>query len=78
MPGDNCCVFGVAQVGPKEWKYGSYRTQKTRTTRKCKEDWLGEITKTRKVDRDFKRQVENDKVFTREKNFHSEDIKTCK
>ena len=34
--------------------------------------------KTRKVDRDFKRQVENDKVFTREKNFHSEDIETCK
>ena len=26
----------------------------------------GVITKTRKVDRDFKRQVENDKVFTRE------------
>ena len=43
-----------------------------------KKDWLGEITKTRKVDRDFKRQVQNDKVFTREKNFHSEDIETCK
>ena len=39
----------------KEWEYGSYRTQK-RTT-KWREDWLGEITKTREVDRDFKRQV---------------------
>jgi len=48
---------------------------KTRTTR---EDRLGEITKTREVDRDFKRQVENDKAFTCEKHFHPEDIETCK
>ena len=35
-----------------------------------REDWLGEITKTREVDRD--------KVFTSEKNFHCEDIETSK
>ena len=34
MPGDNCSVLAVAQVeGPKEWEYGSYRRQKTMTTR---------------------------------------------
>ena len=45
--------LAVGQVGgPKEWEYGSYRMQK-RTTKKWREDWLGEITKTREVDRDF-------------------------
>ena len=75
--------MAVGQVeGPKDWEYGSYQTQKTWTTRnatlKWGEDWLGEITKTRKVDRDFKRQEENDNVFTCEKHFHPEDIETCK
>jgi len=46
--------------------------------KKWREDWLREITKTREVDRDFKRQVENNKVFTCEKHFHLEDIETCK
>ena len=51
----SCLAVGQVE-GPKEWEYGSYRTQK-RTTKKWREDWLGEITKTREVDRDFKRQV---------------------
>ena len=38
--------------------------------KKWREDWLGEITKTREVYRD--------KVFTCEKNFHCEDIEACK
>ena len=50
----SCLAVGQVE-GPKEPEYGSYRTQK-RTT-KWREDWLGEITKTRDVDRDFKRQV---------------------
>ena len=36
-----------------------------------------EISKTRKVDGDFKRQVENDNVFTCEKHFHPENTETC-
>ena len=49
--------LAVRQVeGPKEWEYGSYRMQK-RTTKNGGEDWLGDIRKTREVDRDFKRQV---------------------
>ena len=51
----SCLAVGQVE-GPKEWEYGSYRTQK-RTITKWREDWLGEITKTREVDRDFKRQV---------------------
>ena len=43
-----------------------------------REDGLGEITKTREVDRDFKREVENDNVFTCEKHVHPEDTETCK
>ena len=51
----SCLAVGQVE-GPKEWEYGSYRTQK-RTTKKWRKDWLGEITKTREADRDFKRQV---------------------
>ena len=49
MPGDELCHVWL-------WEYGSYRMRK-RTTKKWREDWLGEITKTREVDRDFKRQL---------------------
>ena len=35
-----------------------------------REDWLGETTKAREVD--------SDKVFTCEKNFHCEDMETCR
>lgn len=76
MPGDNCSVFGCGTSrrtkGVGIWK------AKDEDYKKWREDWLGEITKTREVDRDFKRQVENDKVFACEKHFHSEDIETCK
>ena len=40
----------------------------------------GKITKTREVDPHYAlrdKQI-NDKVFTCEKNFHSEDMETCK
>ena len=51
----SCLAVGLVE-GPKEREYGSYRMQK-RTTKKWREDWLGEIMKTREVDRDFKRQL---------------------
>ena len=46
--------------------------------KKWREDWLGEIMKTREVDRVLKRQVESHKVFTCEKHFHPENMETCK
>ena len=37
-----------------------------------------ELTKYIVADKDFQRQIENDKVFTCEKHFHERDIETCK
>ena len=42
------------------------------------QDWLNELTKYRVADKDFQRQIENDKVFTCEKHFHESDIETYK
>ena len=39
---------------------------------------LNEITKTREVDKVFKDQIENDRVYACQKHFKPEDIETCK
>ena len=79
MPGDNCSVFGCG-TSRRTKGVGIWKLPKAKDAayKKWREDWLGEITKTRVLDRDFKRQVENDKVFICEKHFHPEDIETCK
>ena len=79
MPGVNCAVLGCGTcrrtkgVGifklpaPKNLEYKNWR-----------ENWLNELTKTRVVDSDFRRQISNDTVFTCEKHFKPEDIEICK
>lgn len=75
MPGDNCSVFGCGTwrrtKGIGIWKLPSARNAKYK---KWREEWLSEITKTRVIDKDFQKQIDNDKVFTCEKHFKLEDI----
>ena len=73
MPEDNCFMFGCGTSrrtkGVGIWKLPNAKDEDHKKMI-WREDWLGEITKTREVDRD--------KVFTSEKNFHCEDIETSK
>lgn len=77
MPGDNCSVVGCGTCrrtkGIGIWKLPAARNKAYRTWRK---DWLNELTKYRVADKDFQRQIKNDKVFTCEKHFHESDIET--
>ena len=79
MPGDNCSVVGCGTCrrtkGIGIWKLPAARNE---AYRKWRKDWLNELTKYRVADKDFQRQIENDKVFTCEKHFHESDIETCK
>ena len=42
--------------------------------KKCRADWLREITKTREIDQGFRERIKNDRVFNCEKHFLPEDI----
>lgn len=79
MPGDNCSVFGCGSSrktkGIGIWKLPAPRNAEYK---KWRELWLNELTKTRVVDKDFKRQIDNDRVFTCENHFRPEDIEICK
>lgn len=78
MPGDNCSVFGCGSCrrtkGIGIWKLP---LAKDEAHRKWREEWLGEIKKTRDMDPDFREQIKKDRVYTCEKHFAPEDIKIC-
>ena len=38
----------------------------------------GRLVETREIDHEFRKRIENDKVFTCEKHFDVEDFETCK
>ena len=46
--------------------------------RRWRNEWLGEIKKTREMDQDFRRQIIDDKIYTCEKHFDPGDIEICK
>ena len=43
-----------------------------------REEWLSELTKTRVLDAEFRKLIDNDKVYTCEKHFDPNDIEICK
>ena len=59
-----CLVVGAAAKGE--------------ANKKWRDAWLSEITKSREVDQDFCKRMENDKDFTCEKHFEEDDIEICK
>ena len=46
--------------------------------RKWRDEWLGEIKKTREMDQNFREQLKSDRIYTCEKHFAPEDIEICK
>ena len=44
---------------------------------KWRDEWLGEIKKTRDLDQSFKELIKNDQIFTCEKYFAAEDVAIC-
>ena len=46
--------------------------------RRWRDEWLGEIKKTREMDQDFRRHINDDKIFTCEKHFDPEEIEIFK
>ena len=79
MPSDDCSVFGCGTCrrtkGIGIWKLPSARNAEYK---KWQEEWLSKITKTSVIDKDFQKQIDNDKVFACEKHFKLEDIEICK
>ena len=79
MSGDNCAVLGYGTsrrtkevdtfklLAPKNEEYKTWRAQ-----------WMSELTKTRVIHKDFRSQIDNDRVYTCEIHFKEEDIETCK
>ena len=45
---------------------------------KWRDEWLGEIKKTREMDQNFREQLKNDIIYTCERHFAPEDIEICK
>ena len=50
---------------------------KDEASRRWREEWLSEITKTREIDADLKELIKKDRVYTCEKHFSPEDIEIC-
>ena len=79
MPGANCSVFGCGSCrrtkGIGIWKLPVAKDEAHGTWR---DEWLGEIKKTREIDQNFREQLKSDRIYTCEKHFAPEDIEICK
>ena len=79
MPGVNCALVGSGTSrrtkGIGIFKFPSAKNDKYKKWRK---ECLSGITKTRVIDKAFREKILNDTVYTCEKYFKAEDIKSCK
>ena len=79
MLGVNCAVIRCGSCSRTEgigiFKLSSAKDDKHKRWR---DEWVGELKKTREVDKDFRRQINEDKVYTCEKHFKDELIEICK
>ena len=79
MPGVNCSVFGCGSCRrTKEMGIWKLPLAKNKAHGKWRDEWLGEIKKTREMDQNFREQLKNDRIYTCERHFAPEDIKICK
>ena len=79
MPGANCSIYGC-NTSRKQHGVGIFKLPKAINDKykEWREGWLKVITKTRVLDDDLKRQIENDKLHICEKHFRNEDVDVCK
>ena len=79
MPGVNCAVLGYGSCrrtkGIGIFKLPSAKNVKHKRWR---DEWVGELNKTREVDKDFRQKINEDKVYACEKHFKDEVIEICK
>ena len=79
MPGVNCAVTGCGSCrrtkGIVIFKLPSAKDDEHKRWR---DEWVGELKKTREVDKDFRRKFNEDKVYACEKHFKDEVIEICK
>ena len=79
MPGDNRAVFDCGSCRRTKrigiWKLPE---EKDEAHKKWLDGWLREITKACEIEHEFRKRIENDKVFTCEKHFDAEDFEICK
>ena len=79
MPGVNCSVYDRCSYRRTEG-IGIFKVPlaKDDAHRRWRDEWLGEIKKTREMDQHFRRQINDDKIYTCDKHFDLEDIEICK
>ena len=77
MPGINCSILGCGSSRRMKG-IGIFQIPAENVHKEWRERWLSEITKSRVVDADFRRQISKNKVHTCEKHFHETDIEICK
>ena len=79
MPGDNRAVFDCGSCRRTKrigiWKLPE---EKDEAHKKWRDGWLREITKAREFEHEFRKGIENNKVFTCEKHFDVEDFEIGK
>ena len=75
MPGANCSVLGC---GSNRRMKGMGIFQVPIKIEEWRKRWLDEITKTRVVDADFKRQISEHRVHACERHFYDYEIEICK
>ena len=69
MPGVNCSVLGCGScIRSKGIGIFKLPVAKDEAHRKWRNDWLGEVTKAREIDQDFREQIKNDRVHTLARN----------
>ena len=76
MPGENCSVVGCGSSRRTKC-IGIFKLPSKILHKEWREKWLNEITKCRVLDKSFKIQIENDRVYTCEKHFSPDDIEIC-
>lgn len=75
MPGCNWSITGCGTCRRTKG-IGIFKlpAEKNDEYKEWRRNWLSQITKTREIDEDFRRQINNDTVYTCEKHFLPEDI----
>ena len=66
MPGENCCVVGCS-TNRRTKGIGIFKLPSGKRDKEWRKKWLNEITKTRVVDKNFREQIDHDRVYTCQK-----------
>ena len=79
MPGANCSFFGCG-INRNQKEFRIFKVLKATNEKylSWRESWLNIIKRTRVVDTDSKRQLQNDSLHVCEKHFKKEDIEVYK